>query len=268
MPKCLIKVDIKKAFDTISWEFLEAVLRGLNFPLKFISWLMECISNTSFSIDINGSLEGHFKGERGLRQGDPISPFLFVLGMEYLSRMLKTLHANPDFYFHTKCGKHKITYLAFADDLLLLSKGEYGSVSAMIRILQDFGNISGLRSNVAKSQIFFAGLSNEGIAELRALTGLSQGQFPFRYLGVPIAGYVLRSTHFGNYLMRIAAYTTLWNIKTLSYAGRIELIKGVLQGIHAFWMGILPIPAGVHKLLGKFARNFLWGNKENQHKKA
>lgn len=119
---CLIKVDIQKTFDSISWSYLEDLLTGLQFLYKFINWIMECVSTTSYSISINGSLEGHFKGERGLRQGDPISPFLFVLAMEYLSRMLKSLHSHRDFKFHAKCAKHKIIHLAFADDLLLFFK--------------------------------------------------------------------------------------------------------------------------------------------------
>lgn len=104
--------------------------------------------------------------------------------------------------------------------------------------------------------------------ELSAMTGFRLGQFPFRYLGVPIAGSALKFVHFGSYLKKISTYISLWNVKTLSYAGRLELIRGVLQGVHAFWMGILPIPSGVQKQLNKIARNFLWGNKEDHKKKA
>lgn len=117
-PKCLIKIDIKKAFDSASCEFLESVLKELGFHPKFISWTMQCVTSTTFSLSINGSMEGYFKGQRGLRQGDPISLFLFVIGMEYLSRMLKALHEAPSFKFHARCRVYKVTHLAFADDLI------------------------------------------------------------------------------------------------------------------------------------------------------
>lgn len=268
VPMCLIKIDILKAFDSISWSYLEDLLVGFKFPHKFINWIMECVTTTSYSISINGSLEGYFKGERGLRQGDPISPFLFVLAMEYLSRMLKSLHSHPNFKFHVRCDKHKITHLAFADDLLLFSKGDRDSIKALMDVLEVFGNTSGLRCNLSKSELYTAGLNDSDVFDLHTLTGLRIGSFPFRYLGVPIAGKSLQLVHFGGYIRKIQSLTALWNVKTLSYMGRVELIRSVIQGVHAFWMGILPIPAGVHKCLVKIARNFLWGAREDKKKAA
>ncbi|KAL2467109.1 hypothetical protein Adt_42960 [Abeliophyllum distichum] len=85
----------------LDWSFLQAVFRGLGFPKKFLSWIMECVSMTSYSLSVNGSLVGFFKGKKGLRQGNSLSPFLFVLCLEYLSRLnIQTL--NSDFNFHPK----------------------------------------------------------------------------------------------------------------------------------------------------------------------
>lgn len=114
----------------------------------------------------------------------------------------------------------------------------------LINILKDFGSISGLRSNVDKSEIFFAGLCEDEKHDLEATTGFGLGSFPFRYLGVPVAGVALQTVNFGSYVKRVTTYTSLWNLKTLSFAGRLELIRGVLQDIHAFWMGILPFLRG------------------------
>ncbi|CAH9135062.1 unnamed protein product [Cuscuta epithymum] len=123
-PRCMIKIDLRKACDTVSWGFLDRVLRQIGLPDMFVNWIMECVSTSSFSISINGVLHGWFEGKRGLRQGDPMSPMLFVICLEYLSRMLDIKTSVLTFCHHPLCFKVKISHLAYADDLMLFSKGE------------------------------------------------------------------------------------------------------------------------------------------------
>lgn len=99
-PRCLAKIDLQKAYDCISWEFLHEVLIGLIFHPCFIYWIMSCITCLTFSLSINGGLHGFIRGRRGLRQGEPMSPTLFLFCMEYLSRLLKRRTRLEDFSFH------------------------------------------------------------------------------------------------------------------------------------------------------------------------
>ncbi|KAL2248361.1 UNVERIFIED_CONTAM: Retrovirus-related Pol polyprotein from type-2 retrotransposable element R2DM [Sesamum indicum] len=133
-PRCTINVDLRKAFDSISWTFLSRVLHRYGFSPLFISWIMECICNSSFSVALNGSLHGFFSGKKGLRQGDPMSPALFLLSMEYFSRLVKRKTSTSDFNFHPKCEKLKITHLLFADDLMLFSRGDLPSIHVLMEL--------------------------------------------------------------------------------------------------------------------------------------
>ncbi|KAL2942587.1 hypothetical protein RDABS01_030937 [Bienertia sinuspersici] len=98
-PGCMFKVDIRKAYDSIRWDFLNHFLRKLNFPMQFVDWIMKCVSTPAFSLNINGDCCGYLKGKRGLRQGDSISPLLFVICMDYLSRLLILVGMLKDLTF-------------------------------------------------------------------------------------------------------------------------------------------------------------------------
>jgi hypothetical protein len=104
-PRCALKVDLMKAFDTVRWDFLLSVLNTVGFPDIVIRWIKECITTPRFSISINGELNGFFAGGRGLRQGDPLSPYLFVLVMEAFSGLLNCMVNEGPFKFHWRCKK-------------------------------------------------------------------------------------------------------------------------------------------------------------------
>jgi hypothetical protein len=186
-PRCAIQMDLQKAYDTVEWTALETIMREMNFPPKFIYWIMVCVSTVSYKYAINGQHSEVLKAKRGLRQGDPISPLLFVLIMEYLHRCLQNLHKNPNFNFHPKCEKLQITNICFADDLIMFTRGDETSIKLMMGEFQKFSDSTGLKANPAKCKVYFGGVPALEQKKIVTATSFSVGTIPFKYLGVPLS---------------------------------------------------------------------------------
>lgn len=128
-----IKVDMEKAYDKMEWCFLEKVMRCFGFNDKWINWVMQCISTVSFSILINGGPMGFFNPMRGLRQGDPLSPFLFILGAEVLSRLIQKAEESGAIHgIKAARGCQAISHLQFVDDLLIFSQANQDEMGAVM----------------------------------------------------------------------------------------------------------------------------------------
>ena len=142
----------------MDWNFFHDMMRPLNFPPHFIKIVMVCISSTQYSLLVNGCPSEIFKPRRGLRQGDPLSPLLFVLGMEYFSRTLMVAGGNNQFKFHPRCKNLKLNHLCFVDDLMLFCRGEAKSVAILCECLEVHVASFGLSSNASMSAIYLAGI--------------------------------------------------------------------------------------------------------------
>lgn len=174
----MLKVDIRKAFDTVTWDFVLKVLEAQGFPPIFRGWVQECICTPRFSVAINGELAGFFKGKKGLRQEDSISPYLFIMSMEVLSKLLEKASEANQFHLHPKCSEPRFTHLLFADDLLVFSDGARDSLTGITSVLHQFKLMSGLEMNAAKSELFFGGYNEIEQAELSGISGIKVGSFP------------------------------------------------------------------------------------------
>ncbi|GJZ08222.1 putative reverse transcriptase domain, reverse transcriptase zinc-binding domain protein [Tanacetum coccineum] len=123
-PRYAFKVDIQKAYDMVDWCFLGYILKCFGFPEIMIKWIMACVTSTSFSLSINGSIYGFFKGKHGLQQGNPLSSYLFTLVMEILTLILqRRVRMSDDFRYHKHCEELNIINVCFADDLFLFARG-------------------------------------------------------------------------------------------------------------------------------------------------
>ena len=143
-PRCALKIDIKKAYDFIGWSCIFAILSKMGTPAYLLRCIKACITTPSFSVSVNGELAGFFASKRGLRQGDPLSPMLFIIAMEAFSRSLSLDALSQDFKFHPKCEEANLTHLCFADDIFLFASGTSSSVQIIMDELYKFEHFSGL----------------------------------------------------------------------------------------------------------------------------
>lgn len=267
-PRCAIKLDIKKAFDTLNWGFLFEALRRMGFPPLFVKWIYTCISTCMISIKVNGSLEGYFKAQSGLRQGDPISPYLFVLAMEVLTACLKKATADPTFKYHWCTKDLAITHLVFADDVMLFSHGDWHSITCLLTAVNEFSGFSGLCPNREKSNCFFANVPTEVQNLVLNFTGFTLGRLPIRYLGLPLITKALSRTDCRPLIMSLRKNIDSWSHKILNHAGRLQLLKVVLFGIQSYWSTHLVLPISVLKDIQSLFVKFLWGGSGSNQKHA
>ncbi|XP_021731516.1 uncharacterized protein LOC110698405 [Chenopodium quinoa] len=187
-----------------------------------------------FSVLINGVPSPPFAAEKGLRQGDSMSPFLFAIGMEYLSRCLYELDTIPDFNYHPSCEKLHLSHLMFTDDLLLFARADECSVKLLLQAFTKFSLAFGLSTNMDKSEAYFGGISDKTQVVLLHILGMVSGSIPFRYLGVPLSSKKLTIRKCKPLIDRVTARINGWAAKHLSNAGRMQLIKSVLFGVQTY----------------------------------
>nr|GEW59701.1 hypothetical protein [Tanacetum cinerariifolium] len=229
LPRCAFKVDIQKAYDTVDWDFLSKVLSGFGFHSRMVGWIMECVTTTSFFISINGSLYGFFKSKRGLRQGDPLFPYLFTLIMEILTLMLQRGVRNaPSFTYHRYCSKLELINLCFADDLFLFANGDVDSASVIKNALFKFKEASGLVPSLPKSTAYFCNVLNSTKIAILQILPFEEGRLPVKYLGVPLVSSRLIFRDCKGLIKKVQARVDDWKNKSLSTAGRLQLIRSVI----------------------------------------
>ncbi|XP_022860183.1 uncharacterized protein LOC111380779 [Olea europaea var. sylvestris] len=137
------------------------------------------------------------------------------------------------------------------------------SVDILIKCLSTFGAMSGLNINVGKSCLYTAGIHGQELEDILALTNLPVGTMPFQYLGIPLAAEKLKVSSYDSFTNKISTYIGAWSTSSLSYVGRAEFVRAVLQGVECFWLSIFPIPATVTSKIISLCRRFLWGSKKS-----
>lgn len=266
-PRGMLKVDLRKAFDSVRWEFVIAALRALAIPERFINWVHQCLSTPTFTVCVNGCNGGFFKSTKGLRQGDPLSPYLFVLAMEVFSKLLHSRFAAGYMHYHPKASDLSISHLMFADDVMIFFDGGSSSLHGICETLDDFACWSGLHVNKNKCQLFHAGLDQNESGILVAYD-FPVGTLPIRYLGLPLMCRKLRIAEYEPLLEKITRKFNSWAFKCLSFAGRVQLIASVIYGLVNFWMTTFLLPKGCIKQIERLCQRFLWSGNIEEGKGA
>ena len=185
----LCKLDIEKVYDHVSWSFLLAVLKKMGFGERWIKWIDWCISTVKFSVLINGSPSGFFKSSRGLRQGAPLSSYLFVIATEVFSIMLRRAISGDYLSGWRVSGKRgegfQILHLLFADDTLVFCEESLDQMTYLSWLLMWFEACSRLRINLEKSELISIGRVHI-IKGLALELGCKVGELPSCYLGLPL----------------------------------------------------------------------------------
>ncbi|XP_074364383.1 uncharacterized protein LOC141705239 [Apium graveolens] len=259
--KCALKIDLHKAFDSIHWDFILAVLIRFRFPGIVVKWLKACLFTTKFSVKLNGIIHGYFKGTQGIRQGDPLSPYVFALCMQILSSLLNKV--PPEFHYHWRCKEMGLTHLFFADDVLFFSHGSQESVMHILNSINKFSTWSGLTPSINKSNSYLCNCDSNFTNWFDTLL-IPRGTFPVRFLGVPLITTQLCVNDCMPLINRITSKLNSWTSLLLSLAGRTLLIKSVILSLEAFWCNHFILPTTVHANIQSLLTRFLWRGNINQ----
>ncbi|KAI0488233.1 hypothetical protein KFK09_028060 [Dendrobium nobile] len=227
----------------------------------FIAWIKACTSDVYFSVCINGSLEGFFNSTNGLRQGCPLSPYLFSIVMDGLSNLIEEAISNHSFNAISH-GNSVISHLMYADDLLLFGKAITSNAHSLKTIFEVFGAVSGLLVNPLKSTVIFSKDSLQAAAFCDVLQ-IQKTTNPVTYLGLPIYHKMLRNSDFQPLIQNISGKLNGWYARTLSFAGRIQFLKYTICNTLAYWIRGAIIPKGCCKIINRICSRFLYfGNTE------
>lgn len=257
-----VKLDLEKAYDKVRWKYLEAILMKVGFSRELTNLIMFTITSSSLSILWNGKCLEAFRPQRGIRQGDPLAPYLFLLCMESLSQAITQAEAEGSWRpVRTSIRGPRISHLFFADDLLLFGEATAGQAAVMESIIRSFCHISGQTLSVSKSQVYMS--KNVPMhfqpAAFHSM-GLTRTTDLGIYLGMPLlTGRSSRQTY-ATLLDKIHAKLGAWKSKTLSQAARYVLIRSVLSLIPTYAMQTVCLPYRLIDEVEKTMRKFLWGD--------
>ncbi|XP_069150536.1 uncharacterized protein [Solanum lycopersicum] len=264
----VIKLDMIKAYDRVSWTYTCLVLRKMGFGEVFIDRIWRIMSNNWYSVVINGKRHGFFHSTRGLKQGDPLSPALFILGAEAFSRQLNSLYNNHDYIgFQMDSKGPQINHLSFADDIIIFTSTDRLSLQSIMNTIRKYELTSNQRVNKDKSFFMVTDKTNQDIIDnIKNETGFCIQHNPITYLGCPLYIGCQKIIYFSNIVEKIIKKIAGWQTKILNFGGKVILVKHVLQSIPIHILAAVSPPKTILKHIHKVIADFFWGNDKDGKK--
>ncbi|XP_077242381.1 uncharacterized protein LOC143882877 [Tasmannia lanceolata] len=261
----LCKLDMEKAYDRVDWDCLDFLLGRMGFGNRWRGWMRNCISSAWFSILVNGSPKGFFKSSRGLRQGYPLYPFLFVIIAETLSRLMSKGCCLGLFEgFVIGCDRVEVSLLQFADDTILFCAPERNMISNLKATLRCYELVTGQRSNFRKPSLFAINLPPSEADEFAKVMGCRLDSLPSLYLGLPLGVGKPGKELWTPIVERIERRLETWKRNLVSKGGRLILVKAVLANIPVYYLSSFNCPVSVVLRIEQVQRRFLWGGADSK----
>lgn len=236
-------------------------MTAMGFPSLWISRVMECIRSVSFSFVVNGHISSAISPRRGIRQGDPLSPYLFIICAEGLGILIRHAYEqNMLRGIRVSRGAPTITHLFFADDSIIFTRASVQEANTIGHILREYEVLSGQKVNLAKCKVSFSRRLDGGVRHsiLREL-GFVEVKMYGKYLGLPTIFDKSKRISFSAIRDRVWKKLQGWKEKLLTRAGKDVLIKAVVQAIPAYAMSYFKFPTGLCHDISSLIRRFWWG---------
>ncbi|GKA17175.1 RNA-directed DNA polymerase, eukaryota [Tanacetum coccineum] len=256
----IFKVDFEKAYNSVRWEYLDEVLHKFGFGVKWRGWIQGCLKHSKGSILINGSPTKEFTFSKGLKQGDPLSPFLFIIVMESLHIAFQRVVDAGLYSGLSLSSTVQLSHLFYADDAMFVGQWSDENIGMLVNVLKWFFRASGLRINMAKSKIMGIHVNDGKVGNAAAKLGCLIMRSPFVYLGTKVGGNMARVSEWKEVIDKVMKRLSKWKLKALSIGGRLTLIKSVLGSTPLFSMSSFKAPMTVLQNLEAIRSRFFHGH--------
>ncbi|CAN1836487.1 Putative ribonuclease H protein At1g65750 [Linum perenne] len=259
-----LKLDMRKAYDMVDWDCLDNLLKAYGFSETWCGWIRSCIRTVRFSVMLNGRALDAFQPSRGIRQGDPLSPFLFILMTNALSFLIDRSVSRKELH-GIRLNKRGplLTHCLFADDTIVFGKASPTELIQILSIFHNYGRVTGQEINPAKSFIFFSkNVEATTKTDILSIMGCQMGNS--KYLGVPTEWGRSRKETFNFLIQRMEKVTQTWKSSILSHAGKEVMLKAVVQAIPSYIMGLFLLPKTTTNKMNAMLRNFFWSGSTNK----
>nr|GEZ35200.1 RNA-directed DNA polymerase, eukaryota [Tanacetum cinerariifolium] len=240
-------------------DYLDVVLNAFGFGSRWRSWIQGSLNSGKASVLVNGSPTSEFQFHRGLKQGDPLAPFLFILIVESLHLSFNRAVEVGIFIGLRIDDALTISHLFYADDAIFIGEWSKENIKGILNILNFFSLLSGMTINLKKSHILGLGIRGSTVSEAAASLGCSVMKTPFNYLGIMVGGNISLVKSWDETVHKLTKRLSKWKLKTLSIGCRLTLLKSVLGSTSIYNMSIFKVPKTVLNKMENLRRNFFNG---------